>query len=137
MFSFISSAHAQDVAQAATQPNAFMSLMPLILIVAVMYFFMIRPQQKRIKAHQAMIGAVKRNDTIVTGGGVIGKVTNVNEEKAIVTVEISEGVEIKINRSTISEVLEKDAAKEVLKAVPAADKKKEAPKKKNTNKKSK
>lgn len=137
MLSIISSAHAQEVGQVAGQPGGFMSLVPLILIFVVMYFLMIRPQQKRMKAHQAMINAVKPNDTIVTGGGVIGKVISVNNEKAIVTVQVAEGVEIRINRSTISEVLDKDAAKAALKDGAADASKKPASKKKTTTKKSK
>ena len=134
MFSLISDAHAQDVAAAAGQPGGFMSLLPLLLIFLVMYFLMIRPQQKRMKAHQEMINAVKRNDTVVTGGGIIGKVTDINDEKAIVTVEVADGVELKVNRSTLSEVLDKEAAKGILKNNTAESAKKPAAKKKTTSK---
>ncbi|MGE5259328.1 MAG: preprotein translocase subunit YajC, partial [Actinomycetota bacterium] len=63
---------------------------------------MIRPQQKRLKDHQAMVAALRRGDTIVTSGGIIGKVAKVDENE--LQVEIAEGVKIKVLRSTISEV---------------------------------
>lgn len=77
-------------------------LIPTMLIIGIMYFLMIRPQQKRLKEHQAMVAAVRRGDTIVTSGGIIGKVAKVEDQE--LQVEIAEGVKIKILRSTVSEV---------------------------------
>ena len=77
-------------------------LIPTILIIGIMYFLMIRPQQKRMKEHREMIAAITRGDQIVTSGGVIGKVTKVEDNE--LQVEIAEGVRIKILRSTVSEV---------------------------------
>lgn len=77
-------------------------LVPTILIIGIMYFLMIRPQQKRMKAHRELIASIRRGDTVVTSGGIIGKVAKVEEQE--VQVEIAEGVKIKILRSTISEV---------------------------------
>ena len=77
-------------------------LIPTMLIIGIMYFLMIRPQQKRLKEHQAMVAAIRRGDTIVTSGGIIGKVAKVEDQE--LQVEIAEGVKIKILRSTISEV---------------------------------
>ena len=77
-------------------------LIPTMLIIGIMYFLMIRPQQKRLKEHQAMVAAVRRGDTVVTSGGIIGKVAKVDDQE--LQVEIAEGVKIKILRSTISEV---------------------------------
>ncbi|HEX7532355.1 MAG TPA: preprotein translocase subunit YajC [Methyloceanibacter sp.] len=77
-------------------------LIPTMLIIGIMYFLMIRPQQKRLKEHQAMVAGVRRGDTIVTSGGIIGKVAKVDEQE--LQVEIAEGVKIKVLRSTISEV---------------------------------
>lgn len=77
-------------------------LIPMILIIGIMYFLMIRPQQKRMKEHRAMIDAIARGDQIVTSGGVIGKVTKVEENE--LQVEIADGVRIKILRATVSEV---------------------------------
>jgi preprotein translocase subunit YajC len=92
-------------AQAAA-PGAFDYLnsliVPTMLIIGIMYFLMIRPQQKRLKEHQAMVSALRRGDTVVTSGGIIGKVTKVDDQE--LQVEIAEGVRIKIVRSTVSEV---------------------------------
>jgi preprotein translocase subunit YajC len=77
-------------------------LIPTMLIIGIMYFLMIRPQQKRLKEHQAMVAGIRRGDTIVTSGGIIGKVAKVEDQE--LQVEIAEGVKIKILRSTISEV---------------------------------
>jgi len=83
-------------------------LIPTVLIIGIMYFLMIRPQQKRLKEHQAMVAAVRRGDTVVTSGGIIGKVAKVDDQE--LQVEIAEGVKIKILRSTISEVRGKGEA---------------------------
>jgi len=88
-------------AQAADATGGGMaSLIPLVLIIVIFYFLLIRPQQKRLKAHQAMIGELKKGDKIVTSGGIIGTVHDVNED--IVRVEIAEKVRIKVKRDTIS-----------------------------------
>jgi preprotein translocase subunit YajC len=83
-------------------------LIPTMLIIGIMYFLMIRPQQKRLKDHQAMVAAVRRGDTVVTSGGIIGKVAKVDDQE--LQIEIAEGVKIKILRSTISEVRGKGEA---------------------------
>ncbi len=83
-------------------------LIPTMLIIGIMYFLMIRPQQKRLKDHQAMVAGVRRGDIIVTSGGIIGKVAKVDEQE--LQVEIAEGVKIKVLRSTISEVRGKGEA---------------------------
>jgi preprotein translocase subunit YajC len=83
-------------------------LIPTMLIIGIMYFLMIRPQQKRLKEHQAMVAGVRRGDTVVTSGGIIGKVAKVDEQE--LQVEIAEGVKIKVLRSTISEVRGKGEA---------------------------
>lgn len=77
-------------------------LIPTILIIGIMYFLMIRPQQKRMKEHRAMIEALRRGDTVVTSGGIIGKVTKADEGE--LQVEVADGVRIKVLRSSISEV---------------------------------
>ncbi len=78
------------------------SIFPLVLIFVIFYFLLIRPQQRRMKQHQAMIGAVKKNDTAVTGGGLIGKVTRVDENE--VELEIAPNVRVKVIKGTLSEV---------------------------------
>jgi len=95
-----------DAVYAQAAPSAFDALnsliVPTVLIIGIMYFLMIRPQQKRLKEHQAMVAAIRRGDTIVTSGGIIGKVAKVEDQE--LQVEIAEGVKIKILRSTVSEV---------------------------------
>lgn len=81
-------------------------LVPMLLVFAIMYFFMIRPQQKKMKEHQTMLGALRRNDKVITQGGIVGKVTNVKDE-AEVEVEIAEGVKVRIIRTTITKVISK------------------------------
>jgi preprotein translocase subunit YajC len=81
-------------------------ILPLILIFGIMYFLMIRPQQKKIKQHQAMVAALRKGDQVVTAGGLIGKVTKVGAENDI-EVEIASGVKVKVVQHTISQVLNK------------------------------
>lgn len=82
---------------------AFMvSIAPLIAIFAIFYFLLIRPQQRRMKQHQALIQAVKRNDVVVTGGGLVGKVTKVEDDE--VEVEIAPNVRVRALKSTLSDV---------------------------------
>jgi preprotein translocase subunit YajC len=83
------------------------SLIPLILIFGIMYFLLIRPQQKKLKEHQAMIAALRRGDQVITGGGLIGKVTKVKDEGNEVEVEIATGVTVRVVRSTITTVVSK------------------------------
>jgi preprotein translocase subunit YajC len=93
-------------AYAQAAPGAFdylnSLLIPTMLIIGIMYFLMIRPQQKRLKEHQAMVATLRRGDTVVTSGGIIGRVARVDEQE--VQIEVAEGVKIKVVRSTISEV---------------------------------
>jgi preprotein translocase subunit YajC len=79
------------------------SLLPLILIVVIMYFLVLRPQQQRVKSHQSMVRALRRGDTVVTNGGLVGKVTKVVDDDQI-EVEISDGVRVRQMRSMVSEV---------------------------------
>jgi preprotein translocase subunit YajC len=79
------------------------SLLPLILIVVIMYFLVLRPQQQKVKQHQAMVRALRRGDTVVTNGGLVGKVTKVVDDDQI-EVEISDGVRVRQMRSMVSDV---------------------------------
>jgi preprotein translocase subunit YajC len=79
------------------------SLMPLILIVVIMYFLVLRPQQQKVKQHQAMVKSLRRGDTVVTNGGLVGKVTKVVDDDQI-EVEISDGVRVRQMRSMVSDV---------------------------------
>jgi preprotein translocase subunit YajC len=99
---FASPAHAAAGASASGSGAAFMAYAPFVLIIIIFYFLMIRPQQRRMKAHQAMLAAVKKNDTAITSGGLIGKVTKVDEGE--VELEIASGVRVKVVKSMISDV---------------------------------
>lgn len=80
--------------------------LPLILIFAIMYFLMIRPQQKKVKEHRAMVEALRRGDQVVTQGGLIGKVSKVKDEHEV-EVELAEGVKVRVVRGTIAQVISK------------------------------
>ena len=84
-------------------PKYFFDLMPLFLIFGVFYFLLIRPQQRRVKEHKAMVSAIQRGDKILTSGGMKGKVVRVINDFDI-EVEISQGVNVVIVKSTVSEV---------------------------------
>ncbi len=86
--------------------GAIAQFIPLILIFAIMYFLLIRPQQKKLKDHQNMVQALRRGDQVVTQGGVIGKVAKVKEDGEL-EVEIAEGVKVRVVKSTIAQVLNK------------------------------
>lgn len=86
--------------------GAFTSFVPLILIFIIMYFLLIRPQQKKLKEHKAMVGALRRGDQIVTQGGLIAKVVKVKDDEEI-EAEIAEGVKVRVVRHTITQVLNK------------------------------
>lgn len=79
-----------------------MQVAPLLLIFVIFYFLLIRPQQRRMKQHQAMIGAVKRNDTAVTSGGLIGKVTRVDETE--IELEVAPNVKVRVMKAMLSDV---------------------------------
>lgn len=86
--------------------SAFASFIPLILIFAIMYFLLIRPQQKKMKEHKAMVEALRRGDQVVTSGGIVGKVTKVQED-GLVEVEIADNVKVKVIKHTITQVMNK------------------------------
>ena len=79
---------------------------PLILIFAIMYFLLIRPQQKKAQEHQAMVAGLRRGDQVVTQGGIIGKVVKVKEDGEV-EVEIAEGVKVRVVQATIATVVSK------------------------------
>lgn len=100
---FATPAYAQAAGGAG---GAFTSFIPLILIFAIMYFLLIRPQQKKLKDHQAMVSAVRRGDQVVTQGGIMGKVSKVKDD-AEIEVEIATGVKVRVVKSTIAQVISK------------------------------
>ncbi|WP_227267791.1 preprotein translocase subunit YajC [Roseobacter weihaiensis] len=86
--------------------EAFAQFVPLILIFAIMYFLLIRPQQKKVKEHQAMVAALRRGDQVVTQGGVVGKVVKVKDDGEL-ELEIADGVKVRVIQNTIATVVSK------------------------------
>ena len=101
---FATPAYAQAAGGGAV--GALGSFLPLILIFGIMYFLLIRPQQKKLKEHKAMIEALRRGDQVVTQGGIVGKVVKIRDEGEV-EVEIAEGVKVRVLRGTIAQVLSK------------------------------
>jgi preprotein translocase subunit YajC len=96
-------------AQTAGAPGAGAALaqfLPIILIFIIFYFLLIRPQQQKMKQHRAMVEALRRGDQVVTSGGIVGKVSKVQED-GMVEVEIADNVKVKVIKATISQVLNK------------------------------
>lgn len=87
-------------------PPAWFNIVPLLVILVVFYFLMIRPQNKRYKAHKAMQDGVERGDDIITNGGIIGKITKVQDD-GILHIEIAENTVVKLQRGGINTVLNK------------------------------
>ena len=106
---FISTAAAQDAAPSAGVGAGLSGLLLPVMLIVVFYFLLIRPQQKKQKEHRAMVDTLSVGTEIVTGGGVLGKVTAVGEQ--FLTVEVADGVSIKVQRHSISAVLPKDTIK--------------------------
>jgi preprotein translocase subunit YajC len=99
---FIQNAYAQG----APQGDPFSFLLPMIIIFAAFYFLLIRPQQKKQKAHAALVTNLKAGDEILTAGGILGVVTGISEHYAIV--RIADNTEIKIQKSSVAQVVPKD-----------------------------
>ena len=106
---FISNAYAEGAAPA--QGGSFLDFLPLIALVLVFYFMILRPQQKRAKEMAAMLSALQKGDEIATAGGVLGRVIKVGE--AYVSVEVAEGVELNIQKAAIQTVLPKGTIKAI------------------------
>lgn len=102
---FISNAYAQGVGGGST----LMSLLPMVLIFVVFYFLLIRPQQKRAKEHKQMVANIGKNDEVLTNGGFLGKVIKVGD--TYITVQLNEGVDVKMQAGSIAQVLPKGTVK--------------------------
>ncbi len=101
---FASPAYAQAAGGSLT--SSLGGFVPIILIFAIMYFLMIRPQQKKMKDHSNMVEALRKGDQIVTQGGIIGKVTKIKEDNEV-EVEIAADVKVRILKHTITQVMNK------------------------------
>lgn len=106
----ISEAYAQAAGAAPGGADMLASFLPLVLIFVVFWFLMIRPQQKRMKAHRALVSALKKNDKVVTNGGILGTVTKAVDGENDVEIEISANVKVRVLRSAVSEVLNRTVA---------------------------
>jgi preprotein translocase subunit YajC len=107
---FISNAYAEGAA-AAPQGGSFMEFLPLVALLAVFYFLILRPQQKRTKEHKALIEALQKGDEVVTIGGILGKVTKVGDDN--VAVEIADNVVVQVQKPAIQNVLPKGTIKSI------------------------
>ena len=107
--SFISSAFAQSTT--STPQSSLMSFLPLIAMFAVLYFIMIRPQMKRHKEHRTMLAALATGDEVATGGGVVGRVTQVGE--SYLRLEVSEGIAITVQKSAVTAILPKGSIQSI------------------------
>ncbi|HET6468706.1 MAG TPA: preprotein translocase subunit YajC [Geminicoccaceae bacterium] len=98
-------------AQAAGAPGAFdlVSLMPLVLIFVVFYFLLIRPQQRKLKQHRELIDNLKKGDQVVTSGGILGRIIRIDPAENLAVVEIAQGVQVKVARHTIADLVSKPA----------------------------
>ena len=106
----ISQAFAQTApAASGGGESSLLSLLPLVLMFVVLYFIMIRPQMKRQKEHKAMVEALAKGDEVVTGGGILGRVSKLGE--TYVHVEVANGVELQVQRTAIVQVLPKGTIK--------------------------
>jgi preprotein translocase subunit YajC len=103
---FVTAAYAQDASGAGGAGAAFASFMPLILIFGIMYFLLIRPQQKKMKDLKAMVEALRKGDQVLTQGGIIGKIHRVGDD-GVLDVEIADGVKVKMPKHTIVQVMNK------------------------------
>lgn len=98
----ISEAYAMAEGAAQGQGGGYQGIIMLVAMFAIFYFLLIRPQQKRAKQHRELVNNLKSGDSVVTAGGIHGKITSV--EDAVVTLEVANGVKIKMNRASITEV---------------------------------
>ena len=110
---FVSPAYAQVL---GGDGSGFGALLPLVLIFVVFYFLLIRPQQKKAKHHREMLGAIRRGDKVVTGGGIMGTVTKVTGDVEL-TVEITKGVRVRVQRALVASVLADKGAGSLIKGL--------------------
>jgi preprotein translocase subunit YajC len=110
---FISDSFAQSAEAAAQSPEfSLSSFVPLVLIFAVFYFLIVRPQSKKMKDHQAMVNNLKIGNKVVTSGGIIGVVKEIDQKENQIEVEIAEGVKIKILKNFVSELVKNEEKKD-------------------------
>jgi preprotein translocase subunit YajC len=101
----VNSAYAQVADEAAKQPSMIASMLPIVMIIGVFYFLIIRPQSKKLKEHQTMLSAVAKGDQVITSGGIFGTVVRIEKDNNIIFVEIAETVRIKVRQDAIAEII--------------------------------
>ena len=101
----IPAAHAQAAGAAPAAPSMMSTLLFPIILIAIMYFLMIRPQMKRQKEHRAMLEKLAKGDEVITNGGIAGTVSNIGE--SFITVEVADGVQLRVQKGAIANVLPK------------------------------
>jgi preprotein translocase subunit YajC len=99
---FITPAFAQAAGGGGDMTNALVQFLPIVLIFVIMYFLILRPQQTKARQHREMVANLRRGDTVVTGGGLIGKVAKVDENE--LQVEVAEGIRVRVVRGMVAEV---------------------------------
>ncbi len=99
---FISPAYAQGAGGGGG--DVILQLLPIVLMIVIFYFLLFRPQQQRMKAHQEMVSNIRRGDTIVTQGGLIGRVTRVKDDGVEIEVEIADNTRVRVVKSTVADV---------------------------------
>ena len=104
---FISTAYAQAAAPVGGGGDIFMSLLPLVMVFAIFYFLLIRPQQAKMRTHREMLENLKKGDQVVTGGGIVGKIVRIEQSDNSLVVEIAPNVQVKVVRGTVQDVLNK------------------------------
>lgn len=105
----IADAVAQTTAPAGSPGGGLLAFLPLLFIFVIFYFMLIRPQQKRAKEHTQMVSALKKGDEVVTGGGVLGRVTEVGEN--FIQVEVAEGLQLKVQKQSVASLMPKGTYK--------------------------
>lgn len=105
MFSFISTAYAQDASGGMLSSSGVLQFLPIVLIFGVFYFMMIRPQQQQQKTLKAQLAAVKRGDRVLTSGGIVGVVQKARDGASEIEVEIAPNVRVTVLRETLTQVL--------------------------------
>ena len=120
MFPFVSVAYAQSAGEASSQ-SAFFQFIPLVLILGVFWFLIIRPQQKKQKEHQRMVDSLNKGDKVVTSGGIFGTIVKVGEDR--ITLEVASKVQINIERQQVSRMDKKSGVNKDEKEDDSEDKK--------------
>jgi preprotein translocase subunit YajC len=93
----------------AQQPNPLMNFLPLIAIIGIMYFLLLRPQAKKQKEHRAMLEAIEKGDKVMTTGGIVGTIAGIKDDENFLILKIAENVKIELARSAIAQVIKKKA----------------------------